>query len=199
MVRTDSRAAAADGSIPTVDTRSDEPTAGTSNAFAAKPVVGPSSTASRARSAVSSTGSIVQMSTCRAGDRSDSLTISRSRTDSPRGPTPTIATGRRRPPPDRRWFGGHSCVRHTPRPCRHSACRAPDVGDEKAAGRQGGYPTEAYPQVLVRDVVVDLAGEYRHGSLHQLDGHPLSGTAVARVMITAALRDEVVGAAVPAA
>jgi hypothetical protein len=40
MVRTDSRAAAADGSIPTVDTRSDEPTAGTSNGFAAKRVAG---------------------------------------------------------------------------------------------------------------------------------------------------------------
>ena len=38
--RTDSRAAAADGSIQTVDTRSDEPTAGTSNAFAAKRVAG---------------------------------------------------------------------------------------------------------------------------------------------------------------
>jgi hypothetical protein len=35
MVRTDSRRAAADGSIPAVDTRSDEPNAGTSDAFAA--------------------------------------------------------------------------------------------------------------------------------------------------------------------
>src|SRR5215204_5836908 len=77
--------------------------------------------------------------------------------------------------------------------------RAPDVGDDEPACRQGGDPAEADPEILVRDVVVDVPGEDGQGCLHHLDGDPFPGAAVVRVMVVAALGDEVVSAAVPAA
>src|SRR5690606_34557867 len=75
---------------------------------------------------------------------------------------------------------------------------AADPAEHEAAAGPGRDPVEVEAEVLGRHLVVDVAGQEAHGGLHDGDGDPLAGAAVAGVEVAAALGDEVEGAAGPA-
>src|SRR5688572_25462035 len=54
-------------------------------------------------------------------------------------------------------------------------------------------------QVLLRNLVFDFFRQETRRRFHDLDGDPLTRAAVVEVMISATLRDEVIGASIPAA